>query len=58
MYIAITKQHSGLNYKGSVRDFVKNLEKENEDNKSDHLFETNIGKNKNQLANLKNISKL
>ncbi|GAA3622739.1 MobB family relaxase [Flavivirga jejuensis] len=31
MYITITKQHSGLNYKGSVGDFVEYLEKENED---------------------------
>ncbi|MEP5239428.1 MAG: MobB family relaxase [Flavobacteriaceae bacterium] len=30
MYIAITKQHQGENFKGSVRDFVKYLEKENE----------------------------
>jgi hypothetical protein len=31
MYIAITKQHLGDNFRGSVRDFVKYLEKENED---------------------------
>ncbi|WP_117884181.1 MobB family relaxase [Aureibaculum luteum] len=31
MYITITKQQSGTNYKGSVRDFVNYLEKENED---------------------------
>lgn len=30
MYIAITKQHQGGNFKGSVGDFVKYLEKENE----------------------------
>lgn len=30
MYITITKQHQGENFKGSVRDFVKYLEKENE----------------------------
>ena len=42
MYIAITKQHSGLNYKGSVRDFVKYLEKENEDTTAElqeHFFD-------------------
>lgn len=30
MYIAITRQHSGNNFRGSVRDFVNYLEKENE----------------------------
>ncbi|MHA7830200.1 MAG: MobB family relaxase [Flagellimonas sp.] len=30
MYIAITRQHLGNTYKGSARDFVKYLEKENE----------------------------
>ena len=30
MYITITKQHQGENFKGSVRDFVNYLEKENE----------------------------
>lgn len=30
MYIAITRQHLGNNYRGSARDFVKYLEKENE----------------------------
>ena len=31
MYIAITQQNMNINYKGSVRDFVNYLEKENED---------------------------
>ena len=31
MYIAITKQHQGRNFKGSVSDFVNYLEKENEE---------------------------
>ncbi|WP_422350816.1 MobB family relaxase [Flagellimonas sp.] len=31
MYIAISKQHMGGNFSGSVRDFVNYLEKENED---------------------------
>ncbi|MEE9361633.1 MAG: MobB family relaxase [Cellulophaga sp.] len=38
MYIAITKQHSGPNYGGSVADFVNYLEKENE-GKSEELQE-------------------
>ncbi|GAL77292.1 mobilization protein B [Algibacter lectus] len=41
MYIAITKQHQGENFKGSVRDFVKYLEKENEDRspeQQEHFF--------------------
>lgn len=38
MYIAITKQHLNINYKGSVRDFVNYLEKENEE-KSEELQE-------------------
>ncbi len=38
MYIAITKQHQGDHFKGSVRDFVNYLEKENED-KSEGLQE-------------------
>ncbi|TXG39567.1 MobB family relaxase [Seonamhaeicola maritimus] len=32
MYIAISKQSQGENFSGSVRDFVKYLEKENEEN--------------------------
>ena len=42
MYIAITKQNMNINYKGSVRDFVKYLEKENEDKTpelQEHFFD-------------------
>ncbi|MET2985621.1 MobB family relaxase [Aureibaculum conchae] len=42
MYIAITKQQSGMNYKGSVRDFVNYLEKENQDKSielQEHFFD-------------------
>ncbi|MDY7396853.1 MobB family relaxase [Aureibaculum sp. 2210JD6-5] len=42
MYIAITKQQSGMNYKGSVSDFVNYLEKENEDKSmelQEHFFD-------------------
>ncbi|MCF6348062.1 MAG: DUF5712 family protein [Flavobacteriaceae bacterium] len=42
MYIAITKQHQGENFKGSVRDFVNYLEKENEDKDielQEHFFD-------------------
>ncbi|UOY05730.1 DUF5712 family protein [Muricauda sp. SCSIO 64092] len=42
MYIAITKQHQGENFNGSVRDFVKYLEKENEDKSPElqqHFFD-------------------
>ncbi|MEP5237562.1 MobB family relaxase, partial [Ekhidna sp.] len=42
MYIAITKQHQGGNFKGSVRDFVNYLEKENEDRspeQQEHFFD-------------------
>ena len=36
MYIAITPQHMDINYKGSVRDFVNYLEKENMDRDESH----------------------
>ena len=42
MYIAITKQHMDINYKGSVRDFVNYLEKENEESApefQEHFFD-------------------
>lgn len=42
MYIAITKQHQGENFKGSVRDFVNYLLKENEGKtpeEQDHFFD-------------------
>ncbi len=42
MYIAITKQHQGENFKGSVRDFVNYLEKENQDRNpgdQEHFFD-------------------
>lgn len=42
MYIAISKQHLGENFKGSVSDFVKYLEKENEGKEpdlQDHFFD-------------------
>ncbi len=42
MYIAITKQHMDINYKGSVRDFVNYLEKENGDKSpevQEHFFD-------------------
>jgi hypothetical protein len=42
MYIAITKQHMDINYKGSVRDFVNYLEKENEERTpefQEHFFD-------------------
>ncbi|QCX37432.1 mobilization protein [Aureibaculum algae] len=42
MYIAITKQQLGMNYKGSVSDFVNYLKKENEDKSlelQEHFFD-------------------
>lgn len=42
MYIAITQQHMGSSFKGSVRDFVNYLEKENEDKNvevQEHFFD-------------------
>ena len=42
MYIAITAQPIGVNYKGSVRDLVNYLEKENEENEPEameHFFD-------------------
>ena len=42
MYIAISKQQQGENFKGSVRDFVNYLDKENEDrgpDQQEHFFD-------------------
>lgn len=42
MYVAITQQHMGSSFKGSVRDFVNYLEKENEDKSvelQEHFFD-------------------
>lgn len=65
MYIAITKQQTSVNYKGSVRDFAKYLEKENEEKDlelQEHFFDqyhdsvpteeviTNIDNNKAKLS--------
>jgi len=49
MYIAITKQQSGMNYKGSVSDFVNYLEKENDD-KSIELQEHFFDQHKDQIS--------
>jgi hypothetical protein len=52
MYIAISKQRIGDSFKGSVRDFVKYLEKENEERSPEqqedyfNQYESNIGAEK------------
>lgn len=48
MYIAITRQHMGGNFKGSVRDFVQYLEKENE-GKDPNLREYFFNHQENQI---------
>jgi len=49
MYITITKQHQGEHFKGSVQDFVKYLEKENE-GKSPELQEQFFNQHNNHIS--------
>lgn len=57
MYIAITKQHLGENFNGSVRDFVNYLGKENED-KSPELQEHFFDQYHNQIGAEEVISQI